>query len=182
MDTRHGPVRPSTDGLAQLLLHEMADKLERVRPDEPITTIGRHALLQATTMDPPLLRALREKAPEIDGSLIRRDYAAQLRSASEVGEPTPVQALTARVLALAADTLRPYETIAGHAPGHTAPVCMTDGLRDIVIGRALETVLTTVRPYATQDAVRAAVRAVLPPVTGKVSEYAAQLRETAVAQ
>jgi hypothetical protein len=69
----------ATDHLVRQLLTEMADKLERVRPGEPITTIGRHALLQATTMDPPLLRALRAQAPEITGSLVRRDYAAQLR-------------------------------------------------------------------------------------------------------
>ncbi|MGW5509912.1 hypothetical protein ACWEV9_19370 [Streptomyces albogriseolus] len=79
MTARYGRRPGATSRLVRQMLHEMADKLERVRPDEPITTIGRHALLQATTMDPPLLRALREVAPEIDGELIRRDYAAQLR-------------------------------------------------------------------------------------------------------
>ncbi|MBL3669079.1 hypothetical protein JL475_24410 [Streptomyces sp. M2CJ-2] len=179
MAARYGRGQALTNRQVHTMLLEMADKLERVRPDEPITTIGRHALLQATTMDPPLLSTLRERAPEIDGELVRRAYAAQLRqSASETGAPTPVQALTTRVLTLAADNLRPYETSPGWVPGHTTPVCMTDGLRDIVIGRALDTVLTTVRQYATQNAVRAAVRAVLPPVAGSVGEYAAQLRKT----
>ncbi|MBU5946780.1 hypothetical protein [Streptomyces sp. PAM3C] len=73
----------AVDRLVQQLLREMADKLDRVRPGGSITTIGRHALLQATTMDPPLLRALRAHAPEITGSLIRRAYAAQLRQAAE---------------------------------------------------------------------------------------------------
>ncbi|WPP30017.1 hypothetical protein [Streptomyces sp. CL7] len=79
MTARYGRRPGSVDRLVRQMLHEMADKLEKNRPDEPITTIGRHALLQATTMDPPLLRALREVAPEIDGELVRRDYAAQLR-------------------------------------------------------------------------------------------------------
>lgn len=83
MTARYGRRPGSTDRLVQQTLHEMADKLDRIRPDEPITTIGRHALLQATTMDPPLLRALRQVAPEIDGELVRRDYAAQLRKAAE---------------------------------------------------------------------------------------------------
>lgn len=78
MADRYG--RPGlTRDLVPQMLREMADKLERLRPDEPITTIGRHALLQATTMNPPLLRALREAAPEINDSLVRREYAAQLR-------------------------------------------------------------------------------------------------------
>ncbi|MFZ4206791.1 hypothetical protein ACOZE4_18335 [Streptomyces griseoincarnatus] len=77
----------AVDRLVQQLLHEMADKLDRVRPGGSITTIGRHALLQATTMDPPLLRALRAHAPEITGSLTRRAYAAQLRqAANEMGD------------------------------------------------------------------------------------------------
>ncbi|WP_320784166.1 hypothetical protein [Streptomyces sp. CRN 30] len=76
---RTEPYTLSVSDLAKGLMREMADKLESIRPGETITTIGRHALLQATTMDPPLLRALRALAPEIDGAVVRRDYAAQLR-------------------------------------------------------------------------------------------------------
>lgn len=65
------------------LLGEMADRLEAKRPDEPITAVGRIALIQATTMDPALAPALRTRCPEITGSLSRRDYAAQLRQAAE---------------------------------------------------------------------------------------------------
>ncbi|RSR98044.1 hypothetical protein EF913_28350 [Streptomyces sp. WAC04189] len=61
------------------LILEIAERLETNRPDEPITTIGRHAALQATTMDPPLLRALRARVPEITGSRVRREFAAELR-------------------------------------------------------------------------------------------------------
>ncbi len=67
------------DATVTRLILEIADRLETNRPDEPITTIGRHATLQATTMNPPLLRALRERVPEITGSRIRREFAAELR-------------------------------------------------------------------------------------------------------
>ncbi|MFJ4322226.1 hypothetical protein ACIP3A_03770 [Streptomyces tricolor] len=76
--------RPPTTkaALVRTMLGEMADRLEANRPDEPITAIGRLALIQATTMDPVLAPALREAAPEIPeatGSVVRREYAAQLR-------------------------------------------------------------------------------------------------------
>lgn len=66
--------------LVRRMLAAMARRCETNRPDEPITAIGRHALIQATTMDPVLTRALRTRAPEITGQVIRRDYAAQLRT------------------------------------------------------------------------------------------------------
>lgn len=80
-ERRSGPT-PQTLAIVQQLLGEMAGRLETNRPNATITTIGRHALLQATTMDPPVLRALREHAPEIDVALTRRQYAARLRTAA----------------------------------------------------------------------------------------------------
>ncbi|MGW2170388.1 hypothetical protein ACWC1C_07630 [Streptomyces sp. NPDC001705] len=71
--------KAQTQALIKQLLGEMADRLETNRPNAPINVISRHALLQATTMDPPLLRALRAAAPEIEHTRIRRDYAAELR-------------------------------------------------------------------------------------------------------
>jgi len=65
------------------MLAEMARRCETNRPDEPITSIGRHALIQATTMDPALTRALRTRVPEITGQVVRRVYAAQLREIAE---------------------------------------------------------------------------------------------------
>ncbi|MFJ6073676.1 hypothetical protein ACIQFU_23015 [Streptomyces sp. NPDC093065] len=76
------PKVQSTTAIVQQLLGEMAGRLETHRPNATITTLGRHALLQATTMDPPVLRALRKHAPEIDVALTRRQYAAQLRTAA----------------------------------------------------------------------------------------------------
>ncbi|WP_406157723.1 hypothetical protein [Streptomyces canus] len=66
--------------LVRRMLAAMARRCETNRPDEPITSIGRHALIQATAVDPALTRALRTRAPEIAGQVIRRDYAAQLRT------------------------------------------------------------------------------------------------------
>lgn len=65
------------------MLAEMASRLETNRPGQPITTIGRHALIQATTMDPALTPALRAQVPEIAGQVVRREYAAQLREIAE---------------------------------------------------------------------------------------------------
>jgi hypothetical protein len=68
-----------TERLVDDMLREMADCLEQRRPDEPMTAVSRIALIQATTMTPSLARALRAKAPEITGQVVRREYAAQLR-------------------------------------------------------------------------------------------------------
>jgi len=65
------------------MLGQMADRLEANRPDQPITTIGRHALIQATTMDPALTPTLRRHVPDITGSVVRRTYAARLRQIAE---------------------------------------------------------------------------------------------------
>ncbi|MER7974981.1 hypothetical protein ABTX35_39260 [Streptomyces sp. NPDC096080] len=44
--------------------------------------IGRLALIQATTMDPVLSRALRAAVPEVTSAqtVVRREFAAQLRT------------------------------------------------------------------------------------------------------
>lgn len=76
---RYGRAAAKVDGQVRTMLLEMAGRLETHRPDEPLTTAARIALIQATTMAPPLARALRDQAPEIVGPVIRRDYAAQLR-------------------------------------------------------------------------------------------------------
>lgn len=93
MTGRYGRGQHLVDSQVRRMLLEMAERLETRRPDEPITAIGRQALIQATTMDPPLARALRAKAPEITGELIRRDYAATLRQvAADMGSPLPTRA------------------------------------------------------------------------------------------
>lgn len=80
---RYGRGTAATNRLVRQMLGEIADRLEANRPDRQIGSIGRHALIQATTMDPTLARALRAQAPEITSPVIRRDYAAQLREIAE---------------------------------------------------------------------------------------------------
>ncbi|MEU9245843.1 hypothetical protein [Streptomyces sp. NPDC048385] len=82
-DPRHGYGQDSTDAQVRTMLGEMADLLEDKRPDEPITTIGRLALIQATTLDPVLSRALGAVVPEITGSVVRKDFAVRLRAIAE---------------------------------------------------------------------------------------------------
>jgi len=83
--------RPSARVAAEVrqMLLEIADRLERNRPDEPLTPTGRIALIQATTMAPPLAARLREQAPEITALITRRAYAAQLREIAGPAEPAP---------------------------------------------------------------------------------------------
>jgi hypothetical protein len=69
--------------LVRRMFAEMAGRLETKRPAEPITAIGRLALIQATTMDPVLSGALRARVPEITGQVVRREYAVQLREIAE---------------------------------------------------------------------------------------------------
>lgn len=71
--------------LVKDMLLELAEHLETRRPDEPLTAVGRHAVIQATTLDPALAPALRAQCPEITDPVIRRDYAAQLRKIAEGG-------------------------------------------------------------------------------------------------
>lgn len=69
------------------MLGEIADRLERSRPDQRLTATGRLAVLQATTMDPVLGRALQVAAPEIISPVTRTAYAARLREIAAV-EPS----------------------------------------------------------------------------------------------
>ncbi|MEU9134621.1 hypothetical protein AB0D33_01400 [Streptomyces sp. NPDC048404] len=61
------------------MLGEIATRLEANRPDKAFTAVSRIAVIQATTMDPVLGRALRDLAPDVIGETTRRAYAAQLR-------------------------------------------------------------------------------------------------------
>lgn len=79
MSERYGlPASHNREVLHQML-DEIADRLEANRPDNPFTATSRIAIIQATTMDPRLGRALREQAPDVIGDITRSQYAAQLR-------------------------------------------------------------------------------------------------------
>lgn len=83
MNSAFRPGAAQRASLVDEMVGEMADRLEAKRPDEPMTAVGRIALIQATTMDPILAPALRALCPEITAPIIRRDYAAQLRQAAK---------------------------------------------------------------------------------------------------
>ncbi|MEV1020687.1 hypothetical protein [Streptomyces sp. NPDC050264] len=81
MGTPHyGRSSSQTRQIALQMLAEVAERLEERRPNETLTPAGHLAVLQATSMDPPMLRALRGLAPPVDGTITRRAYAAQLRA------------------------------------------------------------------------------------------------------
>jgi hypothetical protein len=65
--------------IVRQLLGEIATRLETNRPDRMFTAVSRIAVIQATTMDPGLGRALRDLAPAVVGEITRRAYAAELR-------------------------------------------------------------------------------------------------------
>ncbi|EGX60117.1 hypothetical protein SZN_09351 [Streptomyces zinciresistens K42] len=65
------------------MLQQLADRLQTRRPDETLTATARIAAIQATTMDPPLARTLREHCPEVTGPITRSAYAALLRQAAD---------------------------------------------------------------------------------------------------
>ncbi|WP_217545598.1 hypothetical protein [Streptomyces sp. GbtcB6] len=83
---RQGYGQASIDAQVRTMLWEMADRLDSNRPEEYLTEIGRLALIQATTMDAVLSRALQAAVPEVTGrtSVIRQDFAAKLR---EIASP-----------------------------------------------------------------------------------------------
>ncbi|WP_406365246.1 hypothetical protein [Streptomyces sp. NBC_00645] len=76
-DYRLAPGQTEAD--VRSLLRDIARRLETNRPDAVFTAVGRITIIQATTMSPPLARALRAKAPEILASTTRAAYARQLR-------------------------------------------------------------------------------------------------------
>ncbi|MFF3891366.1 hypothetical protein [Streptomyces sp. NPDC001914] len=65
--------------IVRQLLGDIATRLETNRPDRPFTAVSRIAVIQATTMDPVLGRAVRDMAPDVHGETTRRAYAARLR-------------------------------------------------------------------------------------------------------
>jgi len=95
---RYGRQHAQTAELVRQMLLEIAERLETRRPDVPLTAVGRIALIQATTMAPPLASALRAKAPEITGPITRRAYAAKLREAAQ--PPSQPRARAERVAEL----------------------------------------------------------------------------------
>ena len=64
--------------VVRTMLREMAGRLENTRPGDHLTEIGRLALIQATTRDPTITRALQAIVPEVIGStsVVRKDFAA----------------------------------------------------------------------------------------------------------
>jgi hypothetical protein len=68
-----------TEAHVRSMLRDIARRLETHRPEAVFTKVGRLAIIQATTMSPPLARALRAKAPEIHTPTTRAAYAAVLR-------------------------------------------------------------------------------------------------------
>ncbi|MFF8485186.1 hypothetical protein [Streptomyces antibioticus] len=75
----HGRGQAHVEAQVRTMLGKIAARLEHNRPDQPLTATARLAVLQATTMDPVLARALRITAPEITGPVTRAAYAARLR-------------------------------------------------------------------------------------------------------
>jgi hypothetical protein len=68
-----------TEAQVRSMLRDMAHRLETNRPAAVFTAVGRLALIQATTMSPPLAHALRARAPEIPAPTTRAAYAVLLR-------------------------------------------------------------------------------------------------------
>ncbi|WP_330349604.1 hypothetical protein [Streptomyces sp. NBC_00582] len=83
---RYGRGQAHVDAQVRTMLGEIAERLERNRPDQPLTATARIAVLQATTMDPVLSRALNLACPEITGHITRTAYAARLREIKGGGE------------------------------------------------------------------------------------------------
>lgn len=79
---RHGRATASVQAQVRTWLGEIADRLERNRPAAQLTATALTAVLQATTLDAVLGRALRDAAPEVDDAepITRREYAARLRA------------------------------------------------------------------------------------------------------
>ncbi|MFJ2007027.1 hypothetical protein [Streptomyces chartreusis] len=65
------------------MLTAIADRLETRRPDQPLTATARLAVIQATTMDPVLFRALNDRVPQVGKPLLRKDFAVQVREIAE---------------------------------------------------------------------------------------------------
>ncbi|MEU6376786.1 hypothetical protein [Streptomyces sp. NPDC046909] len=116
MTSRDGNGTAQAAPLVMQMLGEMAERLETHRPEEPFTPAARIAVIQATTMDPSLARALRLRAPEVTQPVTRGEYAARLREAA-AGQPS---SKARRVAALHEECRRDYaegrrqQDVSGH--------------------------------------------------------------------
>ncbi len=85
--------------------------------------------------------------------------------------------LATRILTNAADHLDQHATIR-HPLGGVEDLCMTQGHLDVTMSAAISAVDHIPNPRLRADA-RTTARAMLPPVTGTVADYANQLRNLA---
>ncbi|WP_326728997.1 hypothetical protein [Streptomyces phaeochromogenes] len=85
MTNRPSETREST---VSTLLLQIADRLAGRRPGNTFTATGRLAIIQATTLDPVLIRLLGERMPEIAGPVSRGAYSVMLRALA--GSPTSI--------------------------------------------------------------------------------------------
>ncbi|MGW0566104.1 hypothetical protein [Streptomyces tauricus] len=69
-----GQTEAQVDGMVR----QIASRLTAHRPEMVLTAAARIAVVQATTMSPPLATALRGRLPEITGQITRAAYAARL--------------------------------------------------------------------------------------------------------
>lgn len=69
-----GQTEAQVDGMVR----QIAGRLTAHRPDMALTAAARIAVVQATTMSPPLAVALRARMPEITTDITRAAYAARL--------------------------------------------------------------------------------------------------------
>ncbi|MEU9661896.1 hypothetical protein [Streptomyces chartreusis] len=95
MSRGFGRGNASVNAQVKEMLTGIAERLETRRPDEPLTATGRLAMIQATTMDPVLFRALDDRVPRVDEEsdeegdkavhepVLRKDFAVQVREIAE---------------------------------------------------------------------------------------------------
>ncbi|WP_314411396.1 hypothetical protein [Streptomyces sp. DSM 40484] len=67
-----------TEEQVSAYVRQVAGRLTTHRPDMDLTPTARLAVVQATTMSPPLAAALRARLPEITTPITRAAYAARL--------------------------------------------------------------------------------------------------------
>lgn len=67
-----------TEAQVSEYVRQIASRLTAHRPDVVLTAAARIAVVQATTMSPPLAAALRARLPEPTGQITRTAYAARL--------------------------------------------------------------------------------------------------------
>ncbi len=67
-----------TEEQVSAYVRQIVARLTTHRPDMALTPTARIAVIQATTMSPPLAAALRARLPEATGQITRAAYAARL--------------------------------------------------------------------------------------------------------